>query len=149
MEADNAITTSPFTPKQNEAIACLARGGKWEEAARAAGVHVQTIANWMRKPEFKQAIDVYSQKSIARREKSIESKMTQLELKALETLEEIMNNAQKDADRVNAAKAVLAHQNSRKSESNNGLLVNFAGLQFLGSPKPDDIVTGDVVNADE
>lgn len=146
---EEAEITPRFTPKQNEAIACLARGSKWEDAANAAGVHIQTIARWMRVPEFKQAINDYSQKSIARREKTVEAKMSQLELKALETLEELMQNAEKDSDRIKAAQVVLSHQNSRKTESNNQMLVNFAGLQFLGSPKPDDIVTGDVVNADD
>lgn len=149
MEADNSFITPRWTPKQNEAIACLARGGKWEEAARAAGVHIQTISNWMRKPEFKQAIDQYSQKSIARREKTVESLMSSLEVEALRTLQDLMQNAQKESDRIKAAQVVLSHQNSRKTESSNQMLVNFAGLQFLGSPKPDDIVTGDVVNADE
>lgn len=147
-ETENGIVTR-FKPKQNEAIALLARGTTWQKTAEAVGVNIATIAAWNRKPEFKQAIDQYSQKSIARREKTVESLMSSLEVEALRTLQELMQNAQKESDRIKAAQVVLSHQNSRKTESNNGLLVNFAGLQFLGSPKPDDIVTGDVVNADE
>jgi len=145
-EADN---TSRFTPKQNEAIALLARGSTQEQAAQGVGVTRQTINGWMKKPDFQLAVDQYSQKSIARREKTVESLMSSLEVEALRTLQELMQNAQKESDRIKAAQVVLSHQNSRKTESNNGLLVNFAGLQFLGSPKPDDIVTGDVVNADD
>lgn len=147
MEATD--NTSLFSPKQHEAIALLARGNTQECTAQTVGVTRQTVAEWMKKAEFKKAVELYSQKSIARREKSIDAKMSQLELKALETLEELLNTAQKDSDRINAARAVLAHQNSRKSEANNGVLVNFAGLQFLGSPSVNDTVEGDVVNADD
>jgi len=145
---EEAENTTRFSPKQHEAIALLARGNTMEQAAQGAGVGIATIARWRKLPEFMQAVEQFSQKSIARREASIDAKMSKLELKALETLEELMNGAAKDADRINAAKAVLAHQNSRKMESNSGVMVNFAGLQFLGSPSPDDIVTGDVANAD-
>lgn len=148
MEADNTNITPRWTPKQNEAIALLARGTTWQKTADAVGVNIATIANWNRKPEFKQAVDQYSQKSIARREKTVESLMSSLEVEALRTLQDLMQNAQKESDRIKAAQVVLSHQNSRKTESSNQMLVNFAGLQFLGSPKPDDIVTGDVVNED-
>lgn len=145
---EEAETTTRFTPKQNEAIALLARGNTWKQTAEEVGVHIDTIANWNRKPEFKQAVDMYSQKAIARREKTVESMMSSLELEALKTLQELMQNAQKESDRIKAAQTILSHQNSRKTESNNQMLVNFAGLQFLGSPKPDDIVAGDIANAD-
>ena len=146
-EADNK--TSHFTPKQHEAIALLARGNTQECTAETVGIGTTTLTRWLKKPEFKSAIELYSQKAIARREKSVDAKMSQLELKALETLEEILANAQKDSDRINAARAVLAHQNSRRQESNNGVLVNFGGLHFLGSPSMNDTVEGDVVNADD
>ena len=146
-EAGN--NTSHFTPKQHEAIALLARGNTQECTAETVGVARQTIATWMKKPEFKSAIELYSQKAIARREKSVDAKMSQLELKALETLEVLMDSAVKEADRINAARAVLAHQNSRRHESNNGVLVNFGGLHFLGSPSMNDTVEGDVANADD
>ena len=142
-------STVRFTPKQNEAIACLARGNTWKQTSETVGVGMTTIASWCKKPEFKQAIDQYSQKSIARREKTVESMMSSLEVEALKTLQELMQNAEKDSDRIKAAQVVLSHRNSRTTEGNNQMLVNFTGLQFLGSPKSDDIVTGDVVNADE
>ena len=145
---EEADITPKFTPKQNEAIACLARGSKWEEAANAAGVHIQTIARWMRMPEFKLAINDYSQKSIARREKTVESMMSSLEVEALKTLQELMQNAEKDSDRIKAAQVVLSHRNSRTTEGNNQMLVNFTGMQIPGSPKAEDLVAGDVANAD-
>lgn len=145
-EADN---TPRFTPRQQEAISMLARGCTWKQTAETVGVHVDTIASWNRKPGFKQAVDAVCQKSIALREKSIEAKMTQLEIKALETLEELMVNAQKDSDRITAARAVLAHQNGRKMEAETGTMVNFLGMTLPGSPRADAMVTGDVTNAND
>ena len=141
--------TTRFSPKQNEAIALLARGCTYDQAAEGASVNKYTVAKWMKSPDFRAAVDLVSQKAIAKREKTIEAKMSQLELKALETLEDLMKNATKDADRINAAKAVLAHQNGRKVESSASDVVNFLGMSLPGSPKMENMITGDVANADD
>lgn len=46
-----------ITGKHIEAAHVLAMGDSYDEAARAAGVHVRTIANWLQKEEFRDEVD--------------------------------------------------------------------------------------------
>ena len=47
----------PLSPVQEQVLAMIAAGATAKDAAKHAGVHRNTVCNWLRKPDFKESLD--------------------------------------------------------------------------------------------
>lgn len=96
---DNEITIRPdivasWKPEQRVAAWCLAIGMTWQATADRVGVKsLQTLANWLKKPEFADYVDYLRATALSRVEPTI---MTNLEL-ALDLQRQVLSG-ELDAD---------------------------------------------------
>ena len=152
--AESAIKVTPatteqvagykFSAKQNLAIELFARGFTYREISAQVGVTTPTLTAWMKLPGFSESIDFYRQSVVSKRLKELDSKMGQYESEAVEFLASTMRDSeQKISDRLNAARMILAHQNSRKQMADNQVMVSFGGMPVIGKAEG-NILTGEV-----
>lgn len=139
-----ALSGYKFNVKQNNAIELFARGLTYRQVAEEVGVSQQCLANWNKLPGFKESVELFRTAYTSKRLREFDGKMGQLELDAIETLAEIMKDKeQKIPDRLAAARAILAHQNGRKAQNDNQILVSFNGMPAVGAVE-NQVIAGEV-----
>jgi hypothetical protein len=93
-----------LTRKQETAIAALLTAGTLDQAAGQAGIAPSTLKRWMALPGFKRA---YADARAGVLER-VTARLLAASSRAVDTLEEALA-ADKVADRIKAARAILAH----------------------------------------
>jgi hypothetical protein len=91
------------TEKQLIAISVLARGKNQARASEAANVDPATVHRWMKSPAFLAALD--QERTAVRAEARMV--LTASVGKAVDTLLDVMENAERDRDRMDAAKLIM------------------------------------------
>jgi len=141
-----ALSGYKFNVKQNNAIELFARGFSYRQVAQEVGVSLQTLANWNKLAGFQESVELFRHAYNSKRLKQFDGRMGQLELDAIETLAEIMKDKeQKIPDRLAAARAILAHQNGRKAQSDGQVMVSFSGMPAIAQAE-NKFIPGDVGN---
>jgi len=97
-------TKKPPTPKQRRALAELLTTGDKVQAAKAAGVSRRTLYRWLHQDAFRQALQAAETEALG----ELSRNLVRLAGKAARTLEDAMDNAEKDGQRIRAADIVLA-----------------------------------------
>src|SRR5579862_8626981 len=99
-------STPNLSPKQDQVLALITSGFSATVAAERAGVHRNTVVNWLRSEEFCEALRQ------ARREREILfwDQCNDLATEAIQALRQLMNDpAAPPSVRFKAAKALLEH----------------------------------------
>jgi hypothetical protein len=98
--------TQNLTPKQDQVLILITSGFSATAAAERAGVHRNTVANWLRSEEFCEAL----RKARGERENLFWDQCNVLATEALQALRQLMNDpAAPSHVRFRAAKAMLEH----------------------------------------
>src|ERR1700688_2604653 len=98
------IPPANLTPAQAQVLAALAQGRTVTAAAHDAGLHRNTIYNWLNEPEFKTAVDEAQREYVA----ILSDGMRDLAALALETLRALLENPKTPpAVRLKTALAIL------------------------------------------
>ncbi len=97
-------TTYTLKPSQELAALRIASGWTQKEAAKEAGVSEQTLsASWMKNPAFVATVNQERDAML----KATRDRLRTLGTKATKALEDVLDNAQKPADKLKAAEMVL------------------------------------------
>lgn len=105
MDAHEIGHGEKLTRKQDAAIAALLSEPTQGQVCARVGISKPTLLRWMRTPTFASAYET------ARKELVADSvrRLTAANGKAIETLVELTEGGEKDADRIRAAIAILSH----------------------------------------
>jgi len=92
-----------LTTKQTKAVEAFTSGKNCEQAAKAAGVHVNTIYTWKKQPAFRDALKEAERNAL----QTVTGTLLGLAQKATGTLENVMDSAAYPSTRIRAADIVL------------------------------------------
>jgi hypothetical protein len=104
MQSTDSSAPANLTPAQAKVLAALAQGRTVTAAAHEAGLHRNTIYNWLNEPEFKTAVDEAQREYVA----ILSDGMRDLAALALETLRALLEDRKTPpAVRLKTALAIL------------------------------------------
>jgi hypothetical protein len=104
VEDSSTVPPANLSPVQAQVIAALAQGRTVTAAAQVAGLHRNTIYNWLHEPEFKTAADEAQSEYVA----ILSDGMRDLAARAVETLRTLLDDTKTPpAVRLRTALAVL------------------------------------------
>jgi len=89
--------------KKRKVIESLLTGDTFGQAAEKAGVHRNTITEWMREPEFIAELQTAESEAMA----ALSRSLVTLAEKATRTLDEVLDGGESDGARLRAADIVL------------------------------------------
>ena len=122
-----------FTRKQQQAIELLARGGSNNETASSIGVNESTIRKWLKStPGFAESVEISRAMLPTIRHDELMKKVPELEHKAVEVLQELLESCDNPLVRLKAAQ--LALDLKTKVQGNGSIQVSFAAMPEPGIP---------------
>ena len=136
-----------LSTKQAQAIELIVRGKTGLEVAAEIGINNNTLTEWKKQSTFSERLQQAISDYAALKTMTVEDKLAALENKAISTLEELMSSKKSDSVRLKAAQLILTHKNTRKSESEGAVLVNF-NLPEPGMPGAENIEEGDTTSGE-
>ena len=123
-----------FNTRQSNAIELFARGFTYDQISEELSVDRKTLARWKKLPGFEETVELIRHAVNSKRLKEFDGRMGQLELEAIEVMAAIMKDPNaKVPDRLAAARGILTHQNGRKAQSDNQVMVSFGGMPVISS----------------
>lgn len=136
IEKLKAEAENNFSAKQELAISLFGQGKTWNEVSEIVGISLPTISRWRNTlPGFKEKVRMLQMQNNSVILANLEDSMCAAENKAIIYLTSLLeDDGAKTSDRINAAKALLSHQNSRKAHEDGQVIVAFEDAPLPGVP---------------